>query len=81
MGLVEAPRGALGHWLTVSNSVIERYQVISPTTWNGSPRDELAQPGPLEKALEGVGVKDKDDPIEVLRIVHSFDPCLQCAVH
>lgn len=81
IGLVEAPRGALGHWLTISNSVIERYQVISPTTWNGSPRDERAQPGPLEKSLEGVLVKDKDDPIEVLRIVHSFDPCLQCAVH
>jgi hydrogenase large subunit len=81
IGLVEAPRGALGHWLTVSNSVIERYQVISPTTWNGSPRDERAQPGPLEKSLEGVFVKDKDDPIEVLRVVHSFDPCLQCAVH
>jgi hydrogenase large subunit len=81
MGLCEAPRGALGHWLTISNGTIERYQVISPTTWNGSPRDEQAQPGPLEKSLEGVAVKDKDDPIEVLRIVHSFDPCLQCAVH
>jgi len=81
IGLVEAPRGALGHWLTISDSVIDRYQVISPTTWNGSPRDERAQPGPLEKSLEGVVVKDKDDPIEVLRIVHSFDPCLQCAVH
>jgi hydrogenase large subunit len=80
-GLVEAPRGALGHWLTVENSVISRYQVISPTTWNGSPRDESAQPGPIEKALEGVVVKDSEDPIEVMRIVHSFDPCLQCAVH
>src|SRR5512145_2036221 len=81
MGLFEAPRGALGHWLTISKGVIERYQVISPTTWNGSPRDEAAQPGPLEKSLEGVSVKDKNDPIEVLRVVHSFDPCLQCAVH
>jgi len=81
IGLVEAPRGALGHWLTVSNGVIERYQVISPTTWNGSPRDERAQPGPLERALEGVVVKDQDDPIEVMRVIHSFDPCLQCAVH
>lgn len=81
MGLVEAPRGALGHWLTVEGSVIARYQVISPTTWNGSPRDEIAQPGPLEKALQGVTVKDQDDPIEVMRIIHSFDPCLQCAVH
>jgi hydrogenase large subunit len=81
IGLTEAPRGALGHWLSVENSVIERYQVISPTTWNGSPRDEKAAPGPLERALEGIKLKDKNDPIEVMRIIHSFDPCLQCAVH
>jgi Ni,Fe-hydrogenase I large subunit len=81
VGLVEAPRGALGHWLSVDNGVIARYQVITPTTWNGSPRDEAAQPGPMESALEGVSVKDNDDPIEVMRIVHSFDPCVQCAVH
>jgi hydrogenase large subunit len=81
VGLVEAPRGALGHWLSVENSTISRYQVISPTTWNGSPRDEEAQPGPLEKALEGTSVSDLEDPIEVMRIIHSFDPCLQCAVH
>jgi len=81
VGLVEAPRGSLGHWLTVQNSVIANYQVISPTTWNGSPRDEQALAGPLEKALEGVTLKDEADPIEVHRIIHSFDPCLQCAVH
>ena len=81
IGLVEAPRGALGHWLAIEESVISRYQVISPTTWNGSPRDDANQPGPLEKALEGVTVADPQDPIEVVRIIHSFDPCLQCAVH
>jgi len=81
MGLVEAPRGALGHWLTVEDGKIARYQVISPTTWNGSPRDEQNQPGALEKSLEGVHVNDPNEPIEALRIVHSFDPCVQCAVH
>jgi hydrogenase large subunit len=81
MGLVEAPRGALGHWLTIEDGKIARYQVISPTTWNGSPRDEQNQPGALEKSLEGVHVNDPNDPIEALRIVHSFDPCVQCAVH
>ena len=81
IGLVEAPRGSLGHWLAIEDGVISRYQVISPTTWNGSPRDDANQPGPLEKALEGVAVADPQDPIEVMRIVHSFDPCLQCAVH
>lgn len=81
VGLVEAPRGALGHWVTIANSVIQQYQVISPTTWNGSPRDEQDQPGPLEKALEGVKLADSQDPIEVNRVIHSFDPCLQCSVH
>ena len=81
IGLVEAPRGSLGHWLAIEDSVISRYQVISPTTWNGSPRDDSNQPGPLEKSLEGTHVADPEDPIEVVRIIHSFDPCLQCAVH
>ena len=81
IGLVEAPRGSLGHWLAIQDGVISQYQVISPTTWNGSPRDDANQPGPLEKALEGVQVADPQDPIEALRVIHSFDPCLQCAVH
>jgi hydrogenase large subunit len=81
MGLTEAPRGALGHWMDISGSVISRYQVITPTNWNASPKDDLEQPGPIESALVGTPVADLAQPIEVLRVVHSFDPCLACAVH
>ncbi len=81
MGLTEAPRGALGHWMDINNSVISRYQVITPTAWNCSPKDDLEQMGPVEAALIGAPVADLDQPVEVLRIVHSFDPCLACAVH
>ncbi len=80
-GLTEAPRGALGHWMTVENSVISRYQVITPTNWNAAPRDDVGVPGPLEAALVGVPVADVDAPLEVVRVVHSFDPCLACGVH
>ena len=81
MGLVGAPRGALGHWIKIENGVIGRYQLVVPTTWNAGPRDEDGQPGPIEQALEGTKVKDTENPFEVLRIVRSFDPCLACAVH
>jgi hydrogenase large subunit len=81
MGLTEAPRGALGHWMDINNSVITRYQVVTPTSWNGSPRDDQNQMGPIEAALVGTPVADIDQPVEVLRVVHSFDPCLACAVH
>lgn len=81
IGLTEAPRGALGHWLQVSNSKIARYQVVTPTAWNASPRDDLDQLGPMEQALMGTPVADPDQPIELLRVVHSFDPCLACTVH
>ncbi|MFA6033019.1 MAG: nickel-dependent hydrogenase large subunit [Myxococcota bacterium] len=80
-GLSEAPRGSLGHWLTIEGGRISRYHVISPTTWNGSPRDEQGQPGAMERSLKGVSIADPKDPIEALRVIHSFDPCLQCAVH
>jgi hydrogenase large subunit len=80
-GLTEAPRGALGHWMEIQNSVISRYQVITPTNWNASPRDDADVPGPIEDALVGVPVADISQPVEVLRVVHSFDPCLACAVH
>lgn len=80
-GLTEAPRGALGHWITITNSVISRYQVVSPTGWNASPRDDAGQLGAIEQALVGTPVKDTLQPIEVLRVVHSFDPCLSCSVH
>ncbi|MBA3053193.1 MAG: nickel-dependent hydrogenase large subunit [Candidatus Omnitrophica bacterium] len=81
VGLTEAPRGALGHWIKIKDSIIENYQCVVPTTWNASPRDESEQPGPIEKALEGCPVADTDNPVEPLRVVRSFDPCLACAVH
>jgi hydrogenase large subunit len=81
VGLTEAPRGALGHWITVKDHRIDRYQVITPTAWNGSPRDDKEQPGPIEQAIIGTEVKDKDNPFELVRIVRAFDPCLACSVH
>ena len=81
IGLTEAPRGALGHWITISGGTIGRYQVITPTNWNASPRDDSGQLGPIEQALVGTPVANINQPIEVLRVVHSFDPCLSCAVH
>jgi hydrogenase large subunit len=80
-GLTEAPRGALGHWLEVQAGRIARYQVITPTCWNLSPRDRAGQRGPLEQALIGTPVANLDQPIEVLRVIHSYDPCLDCATH
>ncbi len=80
-GLSEAPRGAVGHWITVKDKKIDRYQVISPTSWNGSPKDDKDQPGAIEQAMIGTKVKDKDNPFELVRIVRAFDPCLACAVH
>jgi hydrogenase large subunit len=80
-GLTEAPRGALGHWLTVENGVISRYQVITPTCWTISPRDGAGQLGPLEQALIGTPVANANSPVEVLRVIHSVDPCLDCATH
>ena len=80
-GLTEAPRGALGHWVDISNSKISRYQVITPTAWNASPMDDAGQNGPIEQSLLGTPVGDIDQPIEVLRVIHSFDPCLACSVH
>jgi Ni,Fe-hydrogenase I large subunit len=81
VGLTEAPRGALGHWLSIKDYKISNYQCIVPTTWNCSPRDAQGKPGPVEKALEGTEIKDPSQPIEVGRVVRSFDPCIACAVH
>ena len=80
-GLTGAPRGALGHWVGIENKVISRYQMVVPTTWNGSPRDRDDVPGPIEQALIGTKVRDRDNPFEVVRIIRSFDPCLACSVH
>jgi hydrogenase large subunit len=81
VGLVAAPRGALGHWIRIENGVIANYQCVVPSTWNLSPRDDRDQPGPVEQALIGTRVKDEANPFEVVRIVRAFDPCLACAVH
>jgi len=80
-GLTEAPRGALGHWITVKGGRIDNYQCVVPTTWNCSPRDDEGNPGCVEIALEGTPVKDSKNPIEAARVVRSFDPCMACAVH
>jgi len=77
----EVPRGSLGHWVEISDGTISHYQAVVPTTWNASPRDAQAQPGPYEQALVGTPVADPSRPLELLRTVHSFDPCLACAVH
>ena len=81
MGLTEAPRGAVGHWIKIKDKKIERYQLVVPTTWNASPRDEKGQPGPMEQALQNSTVKDVNNPFELVRVVRSFDPCLACAIH
>lgn len=81
IGLTEAPRGALGHWVRVSKGSIANYQIVSPTCWNASPRDNKGVPGPIEQALLGLPVADPQNPVEVARVIHSFDPCLGCAVH
>jgi hydrogenase large subunit len=80
-GLTEAPRGALGHWLQITNGKIARYQIITPTCWNASPQDGAGHNGPIEEALIGTPVKNIQEPVEVMRVIHSFDPCLSCAVH
>lgn len=79
--LTDAMRGVLGHWMTVENHKVRRYQVITPTTWNFSPRDNNGLRGPVEEALIGIAVADSESLMEVGRVVRSFDPCFTCAVH
>ncbi|MCM8818243.1 MAG: nickel-dependent hydrogenase large subunit [Candidatus Omnitrophica bacterium] len=80
VGLSEGARGAVGHWIGIKNKKLSHYQVISPTTWNAGPKDKNGNYGPLEKALIGTKIKNQENPVEVLRIIRSFDPCLACAV-
>jgi [NiFe] hydrogenase large subunit/hydrogenase large subunit len=80
-GFHEAPRGALGHWVSIHNGVINNYQCVVPSTWNAGPRDAKGQRGPYEEALLGTPVADPKRPVEILRTVHSFDPCMACGVH
>ena len=81
IGMTEAPRGALGHWVQYSSGVIDRYQIITPTCWNASPKDDKDIPGPMEQALIGTYIVEREQPLELLRIIHSFDPCVSCSVH
>jgi hydrogenase large subunit len=81
VGLVEAPRGALAHWIKIHNGAIENYQLVVPTTWNGSPRDAKGQHSSFEASLIGTPVANLEQPVEIIRTIHSFDPCLACAVH
>jgi [NiFe] hydrogenase large subunit len=81
VGLWEAPRGALAHWNVIEGKKLKNYQCVVPTTWNASPRDDKGVRGPIEQALVGTPVQNPDKPLEVLRVVHSFDPCIACAVH
>jgi hydrogenase large subunit len=81
VGLAEAPRGALAHWIKIHEGAIENYQMVVPTTWNGSPRDARQQRSAFEQSLIGTPVARIDEPVEILRTIHSFDPCLACSVH
>lgn len=81
VGLNDVPRGALGHWIKIKDGKIGNYQYVVPSTWNLSPRDEKDQISPVEEALIGTPIADPKKPLEVLRTVHSFDPCIACAVH
>ncbi|HEC21862.1 MAG TPA: nickel-dependent hydrogenase large subunit [Chloroflexi bacterium] len=80
-GWTEAPRGALGHWVVIDNGKITNYQMVVPTTWNASPRDHKGQPGAYEMSLPGTPMADPEQPLEILRTIHSFDPCMACAIH
>ncbi len=81
VGFHEAPRGTLSHWVVVEKGAIKNYQAVVPTTWNASPRDEKGQVGPYEASLLKNPVAQADHPLEVVRTIHSFDPCMACAVH
>jgi hydrogenase large subunit len=80
-GFMEAPRGGLAHWIVIEDGKIANYQAVVPSTWNAGPRDAVGQPGPYEAALAGHQMVDPQQPVEILRTIHSFDPCIACAVH
>ena len=81
VGLSEAPRGALAHWIVIKDKLIDNYQLVVPSTWNASPRDPKGQMSSYESALIGTPVANTEQPLEILRTIHSFDPCIACAVH
>jgi hydrogenase large subunit len=81
VGAAAAPRGALAHWIRIKDGKIDNYQCVVPTTWNGSPRDAKGQIGAFEAALLGTPMVNPEQPLEILRTLHSFDPCLACSTH
>jgi hydrogenase large subunit len=81
VGFMEAPRGALAHWIVIKDGKIENYQAVVPSTWNAGPRDPQGQQGAYEASLKGTRLHDPKQPIEIQRTIHSFDPCIACAVH
>ena len=81
VGFTEAPRGALAHWCVIEDKKLKNYQLVVPTTWNASPRDPLGKMSAYESSLKDTPIADEEQPLEILRTVHSFDPCLACAVH
>jgi hydrogenase large subunit len=81
VGICEAPRGALGHWIIIEDAKVKHYQAVVPTTWNAAPKDEKGQRGAYEASLLDTPLADPNKPIELLRTIHSFDPCLACATH
>ncbi|MGB5647270.1 MAG: nickel-dependent hydrogenase large subunit, partial [Muriicola sp.] len=81
VGFSEAPRGSLAHWIRIKDGKTENYQLVVPSTWNASPRDPKGQRSAYESTLLGTPVADTELPLEIIRTIHSFDPCLACAVH
>ena len=81
IGLIDTTRGALGHWLAIDNKVLKNYSIITPSAWNLSPQDMQKVRGPVESALVGTNIEDINNPVEIGRIVRSFDPCVSCATH
>ena len=81
VGFHEATRGALSHWVVIDNGKIKNYQCVVPSTWNACPRNDKDEPGPYEASLVDTPIADAEKPLEVLRTIHSFDPCIACAIH
>lgn len=81
VGMMEAPRGALAHWIVIEDGKTKNYQLVVPSTWNASPRDPEGKMSAYESSLMGTPIADPEQPVEILRTIHSFDPCLACAVH
>jgi quinone-reactive Ni/Fe-hydrogenase large subunit len=80
-GMAEAPRGGLGHWVKIKDGKVENYQAVVPSTWNAAPRDYKERLGAYEASLVGTKVVNPEEPLEIIRTIHSFDPCIACAVH